>query len=110
MCSKRCDSIFLDSGPSSGKTKRLKSMRYYDGYEYLSWCTTADDSVTQGSLCLGLPAGQTGFESQLGFTFFIFLELEFYNIRNNDQMRYFAYFLIHSIVFLYEKVYVLKRS
>ena len=85
-------------------------MRYYDGYEDLSWWATADDSVTRGSLCLGLTRAEW-VRIPVGFYFFsIFLELEFYNIRNNDQMRYFAYFLIHSIVFLYEKVYVLKRS
>ena len=92
MCSKRCDSIFLDSAPSSGKTKRLKSMRYSDGYIDLSWCVIADDSVTQRSLCPALTLTER-VRILVGYYFFHnFLELEFYIFRNNDQTHTFQYF------------------
>ena len=54
MWSQRCDSIFLDFAPSSCKIKRLKSMRYNDGYVDRNWCAMADDSMMQGSLCPAL--------------------------------------------------------
>ena len=44
----------------------------------------------------------TGFESSLSFTFFsILLKLEFYIFCNNDQVRYFPYFLTVGSVILW---------
>ena len=74
-------------------------MRYYDGYEGPSWCAMADDSVTQGSLCPALTL-TVWVRIPPAITFFsIFLELEFYIFRNNDQIDDFRHFLIFAYVF-----------
>ena len=97
--SMRYYSTFLDSVPSSDKTKGLKSIGYYDGYKYLSWCALADGSVTQGSLCLAVnPSDRVRIPPEFYF-FSILFKLEFYIFRNSDQVRYFPYFLTVGFVF-----------
>ena len=76
-------------------------MLIYNGNISLSWLGATDGSVTQGSLCSAMtqPARVRG---SPGFYFFhIFLELEFYNFRNYDQIDPFRPFSILPNVFLY---------
>ena len=108
--SMRYYSIFLDSVSSSDKTKGLKSIGYYDGYKYLSWCALADGSVTQGSLCLAVnPTDRVRIPLEFYF-FSILLKLEFYIFRNSDQVRYFPYFLTVGSVFLWAHNTSLQNS
>ena len=98
--SMRYYSFFFNSVPSSNKTKGLKSVGYYDGYKDLSLCALADGNVTQGSLCLGVnPTDRVRIPPEFYF-FSILLKLEFYIFRNNDQVRYYAYFLTVVSVFV----------
>ena len=108
--SMRYYSIFLDSVSSSDKTKGLKSIGYYDGYKYLSWCALADGSVTQGSLCLAVnPSDRVRIPPEFYF-FYNFLKLEFYIFRNIDQVRYFPYFLTVGFVFSWAHITSLQNS
>ena len=108
--SMRYHSIFLYSVSSSNKTKGLKFIGYYDGYKDLSWCALADGSVTQGSLCLAVnPTDRVRISLEFYF-FSILLKLEFYIFRNNDQVRYFPYFLTVGFVFSWAHITSLQNS
>ena len=101
---------FLDSMPSSDKTKGLKSIGYNDGYRDLGWCALPDDSVTQGSLCSAVnPTNRVRIPSQFYF-FSILLKLEFYIFRNNDQTHTFPHFLTVGFVFLWAHNTSLQNS
>ena len=91
--SMRCYSIFLDSVPSSNKTKGLKSIGYYEG-----------------SLCLAVnPTDRVRILSEFYF-FSILLKLEFYIFRNNDQTHTFPHFLTVGFVFLWAHNTSLQNS
>ena len=117
MCSQQCHSNYLDLTPASDKTRGLQSMRYHDGFKYLSWCAVPDGSVTQGSLCLSLTA-MVRVRVLLVFYFFSkFLQLEFYLFRNYDPKPGFSRifdtlfsFLIKSRISIEKPVNGLERT